>query len=72
MPATLESDYLYGILNGQGQFWTPLAFESEKAARQHIIDFWGHQVGDRDHCLRTHRIVPVRVLITELESQDAT
>jgi hypothetical protein len=54
----------YGILNADGDFWTPLAFDSEDKARQHIIDFWGLHKDSRDQCLRTHRIVPVRIRLT--------
>lgn len=56
----------YGILNAQGDFWTPLAFVSEDAARQHIKGFWGKQTDMAEKCLRTHKIVPVRVNLTEI------
>jgi len=69
-PATTDSAAykvtLYGILNAQGEFWAPIAFESENAAREHISRFWGYNHASRDTCLRTHRIVPVRVQLTEI------
>lgn len=71
MPAKSDSKIysgsFYGILNAQGDFWTPLAFSSEAAARQHIASFWGSDHASRDKCLRTHKIVPVRVQLTQLE-----
>ncbi|MFE8106952.1 hypothetical protein [Sphingomonas melonis] len=54
----------FGILNADGQFWTPLAFPSEKAARSHIEAFWSNDLEKREQCLRTHRIVPVRIRLT--------
>lgn len=65
------SQPFYGILNAQGYFWTPLAFDSEAKARQHIVDFWGRDHESRDRCLHTHRIVPVRVQLTTIEDPDA-
>ena len=44
----------YGILNADGDFWTPLAFHSEAMAKQHIVDFWGSNRASADKCLRTH------------------
>lgn len=69
-PATVSSKGipLFGILNAYGDFWTPLPFESEAKARQHIIDFWGTNTESRDKCLRTHKIVPVRVRLTALRT----
>lgn len=58
---------LYGILNSDGDFWTPLTFESVGAARQHIRDFWGRRQPDMaERCLRDFRIVPVHVDLTEI------
>lgn len=54
----------YGILNNRGQFWTYLAFASEAKAEQYIRDFWRGSPKCRDECLRTHRIVPVRIQLT--------
>jgi hypothetical protein len=51
----------YGILNEQGQFWTCIAFDAEEKARQHIRDFWRNDKGACEQCLRTHKIVPVRI-----------
>lgn len=69
MPAKINTGKqtgFYGILNGLGDFWTPLAFTTPEKARQHIIDFWGTQTDMRDKCLRTHKIVPVRIQLTEI------
>lgn len=57
----------YGILNAYGDFWTPLAFESQAKARQHIVDFWGANHKNRDQCLQTHKIVPVRIRLNAVE-----
>jgi hypothetical protein len=66
-PITSDSDdyrhTFYGILNKQGQFWTPLPFDSEDAARQHLSR-WAK--GDYADMLNTHKIVPVRVQLTLL------
>jgi len=71
-PVTTNSEdfnqSFYGILNAQGQFWTPLAFESEADARQHIEDFWTDNKS-RAECLRTHRIVPVHIQLTAIWAQ---
>jgi hypothetical protein len=56
----------YGILNTRGDFWTPLAFESEIKAREHIADFWRHDRDKREQCLRTHKIVPVRIRLNTI------
>jgi len=55
----------YGILNAQGEFWTPLAFDSEDKAEQHIRDFWRNPE-QAAQCLRTHRIVPVQIQLTAI------
>lgn len=55
------SHSFFGILNKQGQFWTPLAFESEAKARQHIVDFWGGNKAKIAECLASFKIVPVRI-----------
>ena len=60
----------FGILNAQGNFWTPLAFDSEESARKHIISFWGHDTENRDRCLRTHKIVPVRIRLSALRAKE--
>lgn len=56
----------YGILNEQGDFWTPLGFGSETAARDHITDFWRNQPDMLAKCLRTHTIVPVRIQLSTI------
>jgi len=60
----------YGILNAQGDFWTPLAFDSEEAARARIKQFWRIQPDMLAKCLATHRIVPVRIQLSTLPEQE--
>lgn len=68
-PVTTNSEdfnqSFFGILNAQGQFWTPLAFESERKAVRHIEEFWTDNKS-RAECLKTHRIVPVRIQLTAI------
>lgn len=52
----------FGILNRQGQFWTPLIFDSEKAAQRHLDDF-ADQDRERFDAVRNYQIVPVRATI---------
>ena len=56
----------YGILNAQGEIWTPLAFDSEASARGHIGRFWTDE-RERELFLAKCRIVPVRVQLTVIE-----
>jgi len=56
----------YGILNAYGDFWTPLAFDTEQGARDHIRHFWRNDPDNLRKCLRTHKIVPVRVRLNQL------
>lgn len=81
--ATIDSKVykhtFYGILNAQGDFWTPLPFESPEQAEQHLRHFWQHLRhfwrNDPDNlakCLRTHRIVPVRVTLEQLPDEGTT
>jgi hypothetical protein len=69
--ATIDSSVyqhrFYGILNADGEFWTPLAFESEGAAQRHIRDFWCDNIIARERCLNTFQIVPVRIQLTHLK-----
>jgi hypothetical protein len=61
-----SADYshtFFGILNAQGDFWTPLPFHDEAAALAHLQK---HAVGDYGAMLKTHRIVPVRIQLTAL------
>lgn len=53
----------YGILNKQGQFWTPMPFHDEKAAKDQIAK-WAK--GSNAGMLTTHKIVPVRIQLTAL------
>lgn len=54
----------YGILNAQGQFWTPLPFHDESAARSHLAR-WA--VGSHESMLETHKIVPVRIQLSAID-----
>lgn len=69
-PATIDSSVykhtFYGILNKQGQFWTPLVFDSESAARDHMTR-WAKSA--HSEILSTHTIVPVRAQLTALPSE---
>lgn len=69
-PVTVNSEdfnaSFYGILNAQGDFWTPIAFDSELKAARHIEEFWTDSKS-RAECLKTHRIVPVRIQLTVIE-----
>lgn len=56
----------YGILNAYGDFWTQVAFETEDDARDHIKRFWRNVPDKAAECLRTHKIVPVRVRLNQL------
>lgn len=53
----------YGILNAGGLFWTPLAFESEAAARQHVDAFFANWPVKQTSGFK---IVPVRIRLTEI------
>ncbi len=52
----------FGILNKDGDFWTPTAFESEQAAEQRLHDFWGWKKWNESD----FKIVPVRIQLTTL------
>lgn len=69
-PARIDSGVyaheFYGILNKSGEFWTPLAFDTERAARKHIEDFVLTNPGKFKSIEQTHRIVPVRITLEEI------
>lgn len=71
-PVTSDSaDYkhtFFGILNAQGQFWTPLAFESEVKAVAHIDGFWA-DARSRALFRQKCQIVPVRIQLTVIEGE---
>lgn len=50
----------FGILNAAGDFWTPIAFEFERDEATYRD---GRGLGDLS---RSHRIVPVRIQLTQL------
>ena len=61
-----SNDYrhtFYGIMNAQGQFWTPLPFNDEDTAREYLSR-WAK--GAYRNMLDTHKIVPVRIQLTAL------
>ena len=62
---TIDSDdyrhTFWGILNAQGRLWTPVAFESEEAARKRVRDFFG---ADPDNVMGKFQFVPVRIQLT--------
>lgn len=61
---------LFGILNAYGDFWTPLAFETERQAREHIDRFWGgSHTENAKRCQKSHKIVPVRVRLDHLPTE---
>lgn len=62
----------YGILNKEGQFWTPLAFASEKEAYQYLHKFAAGNLDKFASMFETHHVVPVRVQLTHLSEQGAT
>jgi hypothetical protein len=66
-PKRIDSkDYrhtFYGILNGQGEFWTPIPFNSDSAAAVYLERF---ARGDNKVMLTTHKIVPVRIRLETL------
>ncbi len=74
-PASIDSanfrQTFFGILNGYGAFWTPLVFEYEASAREHIVRFWNHEPQTRDRCLKEFQIVPVRVQLTHIPGKTA-
>ena len=72
-PATVEAvtissdDYRgltrYGILNADGDFWTPDAFKSEQQAKDAIAAFWNDVTKTREFLTKCS-IVPVIVTLS--------
>lgn len=58
----------YGILNANGAFWTPLAFDSEKKAEEHLRAFWQASDAEWQGKRRKFKIVPVRIILESLPS----
>jgi hypothetical protein len=56
----------YGILNAGGQFWTPIAFDSERSAKAHINAFFVDRY-QLEQALQNFKIVPVRSHLTALD-----
>lgn len=65
--STLFKMTFYGILNANGAFWTPLAFDSQEKAWQHIRDFWKPSDREWQGQKRHFKVVPVRIQLTRLE-----
>ncbi len=59
----------FGILNAQGDFWTPLPFHDEASALAHLRK---SAIGQYASMLQTHRVVPVRVRLDQLLSPPET
>ena len=70
-PAKSDSaDYgqtFYGILNAQGQFWTPLAFDSKEGAEAYLAGFISRNDERFASMRRTHKAVPVRVWLEAIK-----
>lgn len=70
MSATIDSSAykrtFFGILNVDGDFWTPIAFDSERSAHAHINAFFADRY-QLEQALREFRIVPVRSQLTALD-----
>lgn len=57
---------MYGILNAQGEFWTVQAFDTVAEAERHRDGFWAKMPDTLREIRRTHKIVPVRVILEVL------
>lgn len=68
---TADYGVFYGILNPYGQFWTPLIFDSEEAAREHIKAFWRLSADNGEEFLRRCGIIQVRAIVSPAPSKDA-
>lgn len=54
----------WGILNPYGDLWTHRTFPSEKAAEQHVMDFWRGVSVEKTGDLRRFRPVQVKVHVS--------
>jgi hypothetical protein len=70
MMATVDSEIyrktFWGILNKQGDFWTPLAFETEAAATAKLDKFWADGWNSCDF-----KIVPVRIRLEAISPKES-
>jgi len=70
-PVTIDSSVykhtFYGILNAEGELWTPLAYHSKADARKPLQE-WADR--GRPSMLETHKIVPVRIQLTVIPEED--
>jgi hypothetical protein len=64
--STVYRHTFYGILNKEGQFWTPMPFHDKDAATEHLSR-WAK--GSYKSMLKTHKIVPVRIRLETLAAQ---
>ena len=55
----IYSGSFFGILNRDGEFWTPLAFDSEQAAKTRLTEYWGRIKWEK--IKGDYKIVPVRI-----------
>jgi hypothetical protein len=55
----------WGILNRYGELWSPMPFESERKARDHLEDYWKN-FPCGPHSTKHFKIVPVRVTVTPM------
>jgi hypothetical protein len=74
MSVTIDSriykDSFYGILNANGAFWTPLAFDSPAKAEKHLRDFFNPADCQWQGMRSKFRIVPVRIQLTAITEAD--
>lgn len=62
----------YGILNADGRFWTPMPFESHRAADEYLTNWVNLNAEGRSNylsMLTTHKIVPVNIRLTLLPEE---
>jgi len=58
----------FGILNAQGEFWTPIPFSGEREAREYLSRY---ALDKNKSMLETHKIVPVRIQLTQITDEAA-
>lgn len=62
----------YGILNAQGDFWTPLIFDSQAKAQKHLDDFARSFRPYDPSAIARHRVVRVRATIETIDTPKET
>jgi len=72
MMGVIDSDdfkkEFWGILNKDGKFWTPLAFDCVGGAKTHLDKFWG--VGKWRE--KDFKVVPVRIRLEATTTKDSS